>query len=217
MKFPIAERFKSIQGEGLFCGTPMAFIRFVGCSVGKEVCEACDADFDRMMPELGGGLFAPEELRDWVGDYRYVCLTGGEPLDRDLRPLLDVLDAASHVETSGTRQPEWLASRRPAFAEASARKPSWITVSPKPGFDEPWMLEQADEIKVILGGLGPGPGWPTVDDAARWAEAGKLVYLQPRNLAETVAAGEMAAVVKTVLEHPKLRLSPQLHKYLSVR
>src|SRR5918994_1927950 len=104
MKYPVAERFKSIQGEGLYCGTPMAFIRLVGCSVGKDVCHACDAEFERQMPELGGGLYSPEELRDWVGDYRYVCVTGGEPLDRDLRPLLQVLDAASHVETSGTKQ-----------------------------------------------------------------------------------------------------------------
>lgn len=207
MRFPVAERFKSIQGEGLFCGTPMAFVRLVGCSVGKEICSACDADFDRVMPEMGGGLYTPEELRDWVGDFRYVCVTGGEPLDRDLRPLLDAIEAAFHVETSGTKQPEWLAIRRP----------TWMTVSPKPGFNEPWMLEQADEIKVVFGGLGCGTGWPTVEDAARWAEAGKLVYLQPRNQPDAIDPREMAAVIQIVLEHPRLRLSAQLHKYLAVR
>jgi 7-carboxy-7-deazaguanine synthase len=207
MKYPVAERFKSIQGEGLYCGTPMAFIRFVGCSVGKDICHACDADFEQIMPERGGGLFSPEELRDWVGDYRYVCLTGGEPLDRNLRPLLDVLDAASHVETSGTRQPDWLASWRP----------TWITVSPKPGFNEPWMLEQADEIKMIVGGLGAGPGWPAVEDAIRWANAGKLVYLQPRNLRAEIDPAALQRAADLVLEHPQLRLSPQLHKYAGMR
>ncbi len=57
MKYPLAERFKAPQGEGLFTGTPMAFVRLVGCSVGKGVCHACDSDFDRVRPDRVGGLF----------------------------------------------------------------------------------------------------------------------------------------------------------------
>lgn len=36
-KYPIAERFTSLQGEGLYTGTQMHFIRFAGCSVGKKL------------------------------------------------------------------------------------------------------------------------------------------------------------------------------------
>lgn len=35
MTFPIAETFYSIQGEGVWAGTPMFFIRLAGCNVGK--------------------------------------------------------------------------------------------------------------------------------------------------------------------------------------
>lgn len=38
-KFPIAERFISPQGEGLYAGTLMYFIRFAGCSVGKKLTD----------------------------------------------------------------------------------------------------------------------------------------------------------------------------------
>ncbi|SRR6266403_126180 len=39
-KFPIAERFTSPQGEGLYAGTLMYFIRFAGCSVGKKLSDS---------------------------------------------------------------------------------------------------------------------------------------------------------------------------------
>lgn len=33
--FPISEIFTSVQGEGVYCGTMMTFIRLAGCTVGK--------------------------------------------------------------------------------------------------------------------------------------------------------------------------------------
>lgn len=212
MKFPIAERFKAPQGEGVFAGTPMAFIRLVGCSVGQTVCTACDTDFDTMRADLGGGLYTPDELRTWVGDYQHVCLTGGEPLDRDLRPLLRIMaddDIMVHIETSGTKHPEWL--------DQEWMAPLWLTVSPKPGYRED-MLTLADEVKMILGGLGDGPGWPTLADALRWTDdLDALVYVQPRNDRLQIHHDHMAEAVQVVTDHPQLRLSTQLHKYIRTR
>lgn len=229
MKLPVAERFKAPQGEGLYAGTPMAFVRFVGCSVGQKVCTACDTDFDRINRDLGGGLYSPEEIVEWARPYEHVCFTGGEPFDRDLRELVAACWRAGlkvHIESSGTVWPDWLVYVAQAQSGlhfelapvdgAAVVGFMWLTVSPKPGF-LPRVVRRADELKLILGGLGDGPGWPTLDDAVRWSENGQLVYVQPRNgrlLIDHVALAEAVAVVS---DHPALRLSVQLHKFIRTR
>jgi organic radical activating enzyme len=238
VRYPVAERFVAPQGEGLYTGVPMAFIRLVGCSVGQKVCTACDTDFDRILPALGGGVYTVEELRAWVraSGVRHVCLTGGEPLDRDLRPLLRALTdgpVVCHVETSGTKHPDWLDVITPprhrqgqhAVAFPTEREgfvhwewmPLWVAVSPKPGYLPEMVEVVADEVKVILGGLGDGPGWPTVEDAVRWAEGPATVYVQPRNERLDINGAAMREAVRVVTEHPTLRLSAQLHKYIRTR
>lgn len=213
MKYPLAEKFKAPQGEGLYAGTPMAFVRLVGCSVGQTVCTACDTDFDRMLPHMGGGLYTPEEIVGWAAPYGHLCVTGGEPLDRDLQPLFVAAaraDVRVHVETSGTREvPAW-------FTTDLRVKYLWLTVSPKPGWRKE-TLDQADEVKVILGGLGDGPGWPTVADAVMWADEGHLVYVQPRNLRHIIDREALARALEVVDAHPFLRLSVQLHKFVRTR
>jgi 7-carboxy-7-deazaguanine synthase len=212
MIYPIAEKFKSPQGEGLYTGVPMAFIRFIGCSVGQKICTACDTDFDQVYEKLGGGRFSVEDLAEWAGDYIHVCLTGGEPLDRQLLPLINHLQDRHgkiiHVETSGTIFPSWL---REVY-----RKHFWLCVSPKPGYLQD-MISTADEIKVILGGLGAGPGWPSLEDAVRWADEGKLVYLQPRNEKFLIDRSALQEVIETAHQHPRLRISVQMHKFMEVR
>lgn len=212
MKYPLAEKFFAPQGEGLFAGTPMGFIRLVGCSVGQGTCHACDTDFRTMRSHMGGGLHEASDIVAWMGDCQHACLTGGEPLDRDLSFLVGRLKAAgirSHIETSGTQEPDWL-----ELAKLAAD--CWVCVSPKPGYRES-MVARADEVKVVLGGLGDGPGWPTVDDALRWAAAGKLVYVQPRNRTMDVNMVALEQALAVVRKHPQLRLSVQLHKFIKTR
>jgi len=208
-KYPIAERFYSLQGEGVYTGRPAAFLRLVGCSVGKGVCTHCDTDFDRILHDLGGGMYSELDLLYYCRDYHHVVLTGGEPLDRDLTSLLHGLIAEGHfvqIETSGTRHPDWLE----AFPEV------WITVSPKPGY-LPEMIARANELKVIHNGLGESTnGWPTIEDANRWALT-KVVFLQPRNFTSHVNFEAMKFAQSVVQKNPGLRLSVQLHKFLSVR
>jgi|RhiMethySRZTD1v2_1073278.scaffolds.fasta_scaffold100035_2 organic radical activating enzyme len=210
MNYPLAEKFKSIQGEGLFTGTPMAFVRMVGCSVGQGVCTHCDTDFDQMYPQLGGGLHTPLQIVEWAEPYHIICITGGEPLDRKLHQLVVTAHEAGmkvHVETSGTV--EYDPERHGSL--------NWITVSPKPGF-LPTMIEQANEIKVILGGLGDSAeGWPTVTQARKWAAADKLVYIQPCNLKHHIDPRTLDDAVAVVNDFPELRLSNQFHKFINVR
>lgn len=209
MVYKIAEKFKSVQGEGVYAGTPMAFIRFVGCSVGKKICQHCDTDFDATMLWRGGGEFTCQQLRSWTESHDHVCLTGGEPFDQDLLPLLNHGTLAVqmiHIETSGTVLPP--------VEVLTHRDRLWICVSPKPGWNET-MIEMADEVKVIVPGLGNGPGWPTLDDALRWAEQmGKIVFLQPRNAKQSVDKMNLKYVLDLLRDYPQFRLSCQLHKIL---
>jgi 7-carboxy-7-deazaguanine synthase len=206
--YMISEKFKSIQGEGLYTGTPMAFIRFTGCSVGKNVCHACDTDFDKIHSFRGGGQFTAEELLKWAEPYKHICLTGGEPLDRDISPFFSqkLFAPVVHIETSGTI----------LWTTTSAVDRYWVTVSPKPGYLD-GMINEADEIKVIVPGLGSGEGWPTLNDACLWASAGKKVFLQPRNGKFAIDQMNLKFCIDAIREHPQLRLSVQMHKILGVQ
>jgi len=209
VNYLISERFKSVQGEGVFAGTPMAFIRFVGCSVGKKICNACDTDFEVAHNWRGGGTFDNLELLAWAQDFPHICLTGGEPLNQDLEPFFEEsgIEKTFHIETSGT-------VKIPKYLQESARL--WLCVSPKPGFRED-VVAEADEVKVIAPGLGSGEGWPTISDALRWAGYGKTVFLQPRNLRHEVDKNNLRIVQDLVLQYPQLRMSVQLHKILGVQ
>lgn len=241
--YRVAEKFKSVQGEGVYAGTPMAFIRFVGCSVGKRICQHCDTDFDSTMPWRGGGEFSHHDLLEWAAPYEHICLTGGEPFDQDLPDLLTLAHSLRHlvhIETSGTRLPP-----NPNSDVASIPDDRmWVCVSPKPGFLEQ-MVRMADEVKVIVPGLGeinekepkhwshgrlPIAGdeyqradanilkrWPTLEDALRWAKMGKIVFLQPRNAKNDVDKTNLMYVQDLVRDYPQLRLSVQLHKILKVQ
>jgi organic radical activating enzyme len=204
--YDIAERFKSVQGEGTYTGTPMAFIRFVGCSVGKKTCHACDTDFEKTHSFRNGGSFSPKELIDWSIPYKHICLTGGEPFDQILEPIFLRMQSGHmlHIETSGTVRP----------TVSTHLCPTWICVSPKPGFIEELVLA-ADEIKVIVPGLGSGPGWPQLADAIRWAEIKPdRVFLQPLNGRFDLNRQNLRYVLDLIREYPMFRLSLQLHKIL---
>lgn len=227
VKFPIAEIFTSIQGEGVYCGTPMTFIRFVGCSVSKKVCHFCDTDYDRTYEWRGGGHFTITELRERITT-DHICITGGEPFDQpDLWKLIHGLAGRRiHIETSGTKDTTWLVRNTSLSNPSNVRNVTfsdgdafgawvWLSVCPKPGYDLK-NLENADEVKVIVPGLGTGDGWPTLEDAVAWSKT-RPTFLQPRNKKHEIDHDNFALCMELVLRHPTLRLSPQLHKFIHAR
>ena len=102
-KLRIAETFVSIQGEGIWVGTPSMFIRVSGCNLR---CVWCDTPYASWKPEgptrtVGDLLREVEEA-----GVEHVVLTGGEPMLFD--PIVDLataLKANGHtitIETAGT-------------------------------------------------------------------------------------------------------------------
>ncbi|MEM1165114.1 MAG: 7-carboxy-7-deazaguanine synthase QueE [Planctomycetota bacterium] len=109
---PIAETFRSIQGEGVLVGVPSFFIRVSGCNLR---CGWCDTPYASWSPEGRARSIdelAAEATASGVG---HVVLTGGEPMLFDaIEPLSGQLRARGMhitIETAGTihRGPDRLA------------------------------------------------------------------------------------------------------------
>ncbi|QWG12181.1 7-carboxy-7-deazaguanine synthase [Bradyrhizobium sediminis] len=210
MSYAVKEIFLTLQGEGAQAGRAAVFCRFSGCNLwsGREqdraaaTCQFCDTDFVGTDGTLGGRYATADELADaiagqWAGEhgYRYVVLTGGEPLlqvDADLIDALHARGFAVGLETNGTIKP-------PDGVD-------WICVSPKAGAE--LVVRQGDELKLV---------YPQADAMpAAFADlAFERFSLQPMDGPDVAANTERA--VSYCMRHPQWRLSVQTHKTLGIR
>ena len=105
VRYPVAERFISINGEGRKAGTLACFIRLRGCNLKCSYCDtrwACE-------PDAEAEWLTEEEIAEWVqaSGICNVTLTGGEPLttpeaDRLLLRLAALPGVEVEVETNGS-------------------------------------------------------------------------------------------------------------------
>ena len=210
MSYAVKEIFLTLQGEGAHAGRAAVFCRFAGCNLwsGREpdrtsaTCKFCDTDFVGTDGTLGARYASADDLADaiasqWAGEhgYRYVVLTGGEPLlqvDADLIDALHARGFAIGLETNGTIEP-------PDGVD-------WICVSPKAGAE--LRVRQGDELKLVYPQAGAMP--------AAFADlAFERFSLQPMDGPDVAANTERA--VNYCIRHPQWRLSLQTHKTLGIR
>lgn len=210
MTYSVKEIFYTLQGEGLRAGRPAVFCRFAGCNLwtGREedraqaVCQFCDTEFVGIDGTLGGKFSTAEALAvriasQWpVGhEYRYVVLTGGEPLLQVDAALIEALHAQGFeiaVETNGT------VVATPGI--------DWICVSPKAGAD--WVQRSGDELKLVY----PQPGlMPEAIDTAEFT----YYLLQPMD--GPLQRQNTRAAIAYCQANPQWRLSVQTHKILEIR
>lgn len=210
MSYAVKEIFLTLQGEGAHAGRAAVFCRFAGCNLwsGREqdrasaTCKFCDTDFVGTDGTLGTRYASADDLADaiasqWAGEhgYRYVVLTGGEPLlqvDADLIDALHARGFAIGLETNGTIEP-------PDGVD-------WICVSPKAGAE--LLIRRGDELKLVY----PQPG---AMPAAFADLAFERFSLQPMDGPDVAANTERA--VNYCIRHPQWRLSVQTHKTLGIR
>ena len=105
----IKEILESIQGEGLYIGTKQLFIRFCACNLR---CNYCDTDFmpSNINNKDSFFNFTPDELIDYIKNHysinsnSYISLTGGEPLiwNDFLLEFMNKLQAKYYLETNAT-------------------------------------------------------------------------------------------------------------------
>lgn len=100
----ITEIFSSIQGEGMYIGERMLFVRFYGCNMH---CRWCDEAYKSAYEELTiVKLF--EQIKSLLDmPVSFISLTGGEPLIhsdyiKELLPVLRDEGFRVYLETNGT-------------------------------------------------------------------------------------------------------------------
>ncbi len=115
MVLQVKEIFYSLQGEGIYQGVPMVFIRLAGCNLPQH-CFYCDTPYawtanKSTKMTVGAVLAKVIELSSPCEDW--VCITGGEPLAQEdgLHKLVERLkdyDYRVEIETNGSiRKPSW--------------------------------------------------------------------------------------------------------------
>ena len=211
MAYLVKESFLSLQGEGHHAGRVAVFCRFSGCNLwsGREedrelaLCSFCDTDFVGIDGPGGGRFDTAEELAASLAllwpvaegdDRRLVVCTGGEPLlqlDEELTAALHGYGFLVAVETNGTCTP-------PPGVD-------WLTVSPKSSAD--LVVKTGAELKLVF----PQPARPPT--AVEQLDFEHLL-LQPMDGPDRDRNVELA--VRYCLEHPRWRLSLQLHKLLGI-
>jgi len=212
MTYTVKEIFYTLQGEGANAGRAAVFCRFSGCNLwtGREsdranaVCTFCDTDFVGIGPD--GGRFADAEaLADavesaWTPDVedgaeRFVVCTGGEPLLQLDESAIEALHRRGFrvaVETNGTQ---------PAVDGLD-----WICVSPKA--DAPVVITTGDELKLVY------PQERAMPERFANLEFTHF-FLQPMDGPSLEQATR--AAIQYCLDHPKWRLSVQMHKVAGIR
>jgi 7-carboxy-7-deazaguanine synthase len=97
----INEIFYSLQGEGIQMGLPTVFIRTTGCNLR---CKWCDTKYAYEEGEEIDCKDLPNHIR--IFSTKYVCITGGEPLQqKDTPKLIDMLCSKGYelcLETNGS-------------------------------------------------------------------------------------------------------------------
>ncbi len=211
MSYAVKEIFLTLQGEGVHAGRRAVFLRFTGCNLwtGREedrataICQFCDTDFVGMDGE-NGGRYDAEALAAKVAvlwgegmAYRYVVLTGGEPMLQVDNALVDALHLAGFeiaIESNGTLP--------------TLKSIDWVCISPKAGSNV--VQQTGDELKLV---------WPQVgtnlDTLEKWDFANFL--LQPMDSGGIEANdANRASAIELTMARPKWRLSLQNHKLLGL-
>ncbi len=208
MSYAVKEIHSTIQGEGFHAGRACVLLRFAGCNLwsGREqdrasaVCQFCDTDFVGMDGEYGGRYDAQALAQQAVdlypgGGAPYVVLTGGEPLLQVDQPLIEAFHRKGcevAVESNGTIEaPSGL---------------DWICISPKAGAE----LTQTtgDELKLVYPQTELMPEQLPSLEFDYW-------YLQPMDGPQL--RSNMQAAAEYCRQHPKWKLSIQLHKVVGLK
>jgi 7-carboxy-7-deazaguanine synthase len=254
--YRVNDIYATIQGEGKMVGTPMILLRLHGCSVGCTFCDTKEtwATGDAALPwrraTLGEARGSNElwaeldedslvravcEERDGnAPGVEWVLLTGGEPAEQPIRPLVRALHGAGFrvaLETSGTarghleehsirdhQHAHGASSEGSDGAPAASRGDSCDFVCCSPKIGNPGgrpiladVVRGADEIKMVIGKSSDVENFEAFVREHGLTDP-RALSLQP--MSESRKATELCTAAALRLG---CRVSIQTHKVIGVR
>lgn len=216
----IKEIFTSIQGEGPYIGYKQLFVRFCGCNLD---CEYCDTDFDKN----GSREYSVEELIEVIkfhSDCHSVSLTGGEPLlyTGFLKKLLEHCPLPVYLETNAT-----LAGELKEVIDYIDYISADIKLPSATGCSEFWdehdnFFEAAGQKKLFAKIVfDENITQEEITKSCKLgAKYGIEIVLQPKMHGNDFCVSKdfLERILNKFLQHyKKVRLIPQVHKFLDVR
>lgn len=220
--YPVNDCYTCIQGEGVQTGVAMVLLRLHGCEVGCPWCDTKETwsfdkkhEGDTLADALSAnGRYAylsAEAIAKYITKHysgpKWVLVTGGEPAQYALKPLVTALHRRDYkvaLETSGTET---------GHLEAGF---DWVCVSPKlnmPGGKvvKAEALASAHEIKHVV---GRQQDIHNLDDllATHPVSPETHICLQPVSL--NPKATDLCI---EIVQARGWRLSLQTHKYIGVK
>lgn len=130
--------FRTIQGEGPFCGKRAVFVRLAGCNL---QCPGCDTTYTgNQVVEMDVDTILHAVLKQ--GESELVVVTGGEPFRQNISRLCNAIIDRGYivqVETNGTLPPS-----------PHLNKSTVIVCSPKTGKVHSEIVERATCFKYVL-------------------------------------------------------------------
>jgi 7-carboxy-7-deazaguanine synthase len=161
------EIFETIQGEGVDMGLPAFFIRLQGCNVHCFFCDEKETWVKRENNSIG---IQPEEILSKLEELnpllKRVVITGGEPTEQNLKPLISLLVKNNYrvsIETAGTG--EYLSVLFEDYTRPNSSNDQLtsylskflnITFSPKEPYSKSSKIQdekiwaQCDEVKFVV-------------------------------------------------------------------
>lgn len=216
--------FKTIQGEGPFCGMPAVFIRLAGCNL---QCPWCDTEYTEGRREMAIEQIVEAAFDASGFNSRFIVITGGEPFRQPIGPLLESLVDSGffvQIETNGTLPPPKLPKLY--GYDVAERYGVYVVCSPKTGVVNPTVAAVACCYKYVLtaGDVAEDDGLPlhalghTANPrlARPPADFPGPVYVQPADLKdEALNRANMEATVAAAMKHG-YTVQLQIHKYLNM-
>lgn len=236
-ELPVAETFTSIQGEGVWAGTLMFFLRLAGCNVGKflpesqiddpvlkvlrkqhphhAVCHTVDGqaflcDTNYSVTRRMALEEVEQELRE--SGCLHMCITGGEPMlhAKTLIQWLNLGHVLGNVHVHF--ETSGTLPVPPALAFPYCKR--WVACSPKRGFQKECQTF-VREWKFVVGpdtDLATFSAWVAKTVGLRSGDT--PIYIQPVNHVGEVDTAQLPRCLELLYRNPQWRLSVQLHKLL---
>lgn len=219
-KVKIKEIFVSVQGEGPYVGYKQLFIRFCGCNLS---CKYCDTDYS----ETQSKEYSVDDLVDIISsnlDCHSVSLTGGEPLMRAgfLKEFLPKCPLPVYLETNATLAGEVKEIIDYIdYISADIKIPSCSGCSDL--WDEHDSFFKATSHKDLFAKV---VFYSNITDeeinkaSKLCAKYGIELILQPRmNNNKIGFSDEVIEIIldKFIQKYKKVRVIPQVHKFINVK